>query len=150
MSRKGQRNHQTFWQRHSLSLIAAAILALWLGLYAVSDPESHSGSFFGNAVADWTGLLAMVVATKWFQERGSAQSHQPARAAPGRLRSFLRQHSLTLVLLITGLSWVALFCRLNPQARWGTVVSNLVSEWSQLLGLVLLTKKLGETGSKES
>ena len=32
----------------------------------------------------------------------------------------------------------------------GTVVSNIVSEWSQQIGLVLLTKKLIEPGSKES
>jgi len=30
------------------------------------------------------------------------------------------------------------------------VVGNIVSEWTQIIGLVLLTKKLVETGSKES
>ncbi len=39
---------------------------------------------------------------------------------------------------------------LDPESKWGTVVSNLVSEWSQQIGLVLLTKKLIERGSKES
>jgi hypothetical protein len=29
-------------------------------------------------------------------------------------------------------------------------VGNIVSEWTQILGLVLLTKKLIEAGSKES
>ena len=37
-----------------------------------------------------------------------------------------------------------------PEKIWGSVVSNMVSEWSQQIGLVLLTKKLIETGSKES
>jgi hypothetical protein len=32
----------------------------------------------------------------------------------------------------------------------GTVVSNIVSEWSQQIGLVVLTKKPIERGSKES
>jgi hypothetical protein len=62
----------------------------------------------------------------------------------------LHEHSLTIFLLITGIGCVALFLKVDPDSRWGTVVSNMVSEWSQQIGLVLLTKKLIETGSKES
>ena len=39
---------------------------------------------------------------------------------------------------------------MNPDAKWGQVVGNLVSEWTQILGLVVLTKRLIERGSKES
>jgi hypothetical protein len=38
---------------------------------------------------------------------------------------------------------------LNSEGKWGQVVGN-VSEWTQLFGLVLLTKKLIEDKSKES
>jgi hypothetical protein len=48
------------------------------------------------------------------------------------------------------LGWVILFAHVDPESKWGTVVSNIVSEWSQQLGLVLLTKKLIEPSSKES
>jgi hypothetical protein len=40
--------------------------------------------------------------------------------------------------------------RLDSEARWGSVVGNIVSEWTQILGVVLMTKKLMETGSKGS
>ena len=37
---------------------------------------------------------------------------------------------------------------LNPSGRWGQAVGNIVSEWTQILGLVLMTKRLIEVGSK--
>jgi hypothetical protein len=39
---------------------------------------------------------------------------------------------------------------MDAQGKWGQVVGNIVSEWTQILGLVLLTKRLMETGSKDS
>lgn len=146
---KGQ-SRGPIWKRHSLSLIAAAILAAWVVLYVASDPRSHPGSFFGNAVADWTGVVMTVLATKWFFEKGSRESRQPQRAHHNRLMEFIHEHSLTIFLVLTGLGWVVLFHRVDPDSRWGSVVSNMVSEWSQQIGLVLLTKRLIETGSKES
>ena len=62
---------------------------------------------------------------------------------------FLREHSLTLVLLVTGIGWVVAFRAMNPESKWGQVVGNIVSEWTQILGLVLMTKRLMEVGSKE-
>jgi hypothetical protein len=38
---------------------------------------------------------------------------------------------------------------MDPNSKWGQVVGNIVSEWTQILGLVLLTKRLMERGSKE-
>jgi hypothetical protein len=62
---------------------------------------------------------------------------------------FLREHSLTLVLLVTGIGWVVAFRAMDPESKWGQVVGNIVSEWTQILGLVLMTKRLMEVGSKE-
>jgi hypothetical protein len=39
---------------------------------------------------------------------------------------------------------------MDPHGHWGEVVGNITSEWTQLLGLVLLTKGLFEKGSKDS
>jgi hypothetical protein len=39
---------------------------------------------------------------------------------------------------------------MDSEGKWGEVVGNIVSEWTQLLGLVLLTKRLVEEKSKES
>jgi peptidoglycan/LPS O-acetylase OafA/YrhL len=141
---------QPLWKRHSLSLTATGILTLWFLLYVCSDPKSHAGSFFGNAIADWIGVVITILATKYFFERGSRESRQPKVIHSNRILEFLHEHSLTIFLVITGIGWVTVFLNVDPDSKWGTVVSNLVSEWSQQIGLVLLTKRLIETGSKES
>jgi hypothetical protein len=51
---------------------------------------------------------------------------------------------------VTGIGWAVLFWRMDPQGKWGQVVGNIVSEWLQMAGLVFLTKRLIEKGSKES
>jgi hypothetical protein len=92
-----------------------------------------------------------ILATKWFFEKGSTESRQPKRKhTDGNLHALMHEHSLTIFLLLTGIGWVILFTRVDPEAKWGTVISNIVSEWSQQIGLVLLSKKLIERGSKES
>ena len=149
-NRAADRARKPLWKRHSLSLVAMGVLALWFILYLPSDPKSHLGSFFGNAMADWMGVVITILATKWFFETGSRESRQPRRKYSNRVLEFLHEHSLTLFLLATGLGWVLLFSQVDPEAKWGTVVSNIVSEWSQQIGLVLMTKKLIEPGSKES
>ncbi len=138
------------WKRHSLTIAASAILAVWIILYLISDARSHLGSFFGNAIADWTGVVITITATKWFFEKGSLESRQPPVLYKSRFFEFFHEHSLTIFLFITGVAWVLLYSRVDPESKWGTVVSNVVSEWSQQIGLVLLTKKLVEIGSKES
>ncbi len=141
---------QPLWKRHSLSLAASGVLVLWLVLYLGADPKSRAGSFYGNAIADWTGVVITILATKYFFEKGSRESKQPKIIHKNHFLELLHEHSLTIFLALTGLGWVALFLKVDPESKWGTVVSNLVSEWSQQIGLVLLTKKLIETGSKES
>lgn len=141
---------RSFLKRHALSLISAVILVLWILLYFVSDPSKHWGSFFGNAIADWSGVLVTVLATKHMYEKGSAESRRPPHPLLRPLPEFVRDHSLTIFLLITGIGWVALFAHMDSEAKWGQVVGNIVSEWTQIIGLVLLTKRLVEIHSKES
>jgi len=146
---KRKRTLKQVLKNHSLSLAVLGVLILWIALYSLSDPSTHIGSFFGNAIADWTGVLLTVVLTKHLYEKGSAESKQPKGRLPSAVLELLREHSLTLVLVATGIVWVFVFRAMNPESRWGQVVGNIVSEWTQVLGLVLLTKRLMEVGSKE-
>jgi len=145
---KPRRKPQQFLHKHSLSLAALGIVALLFVLYLGSDPATHLGSFFGNAIADWTGVFVTVVMTKYLYEKGSAESKNPNGKVPSAVAEFLREHSLTLVLAITGIGWVLAFRAMDPGSKWGQVVGNIVSEWTQILGLVLMTKRLIEVGSK--
>jgi len=143
-------NKKSFLRQHSLSLVTAGTLSAWIVLYSRSNPETHFGSFFGNAIADWTGLLVTVLATKYFYEIGSAESRQPPHRWLRPFTKLLQQHSLTIFLLVTGTGWVWLFARCDPMSKWGQVVGNSVSEWTQIFGMVVLTKHLLESHSKES
>ncbi len=139
-----------FLHLHSLGLAAIAILALWIFLYARSDPETRMGSFLGNSVADWSGTLFLVIGTKYFFEAGSAESRRVPRHLKNPVRDFLLRHSLTLFLVVTGVGWFFLYRSQDPHSRWGEVVGNVISEWVQMIGIVFLTKSLLESGSKES
>ena len=127
-----------------------AILGAWIVLYIVSDPSKHLGSFFGNAIADWSGVVVMMFATKYLYERGSAESRRPPRALLSPTWERLRDHSLSIFLLVTGVGWTVLYVLMDSESKWGQVVGNIVSEWTQVLGLVILTKRLIERHSKES
>jgi hypothetical protein len=146
---KHPRTLKQFLQKHSLSLAAMGVVILLIVLYCLSNPETHLGSFFGNAIADWSGVVVTVVMTKYLYEKGSAESKQPKGTLPSAITEFVREHSLTLFLLVTGIGWVIAFRAMRPNSRWGQVVGNIVSEWTQILGLVLMTKRLLEVGSKE-
>ena len=139
-----------FFREHSLSLVAAGILIAWIALYSGSSPDSHVGAFFGNAIADWSGVLVMVFATKFLFEKDSAESRPPPQHVLHSIRNTLLDHSLSVFLVLTGVGWVALYASMRADSKWGQVVGNIVSEWTQLLGLVVLTKRLIERGSKES
>jgi len=62
---------------------------------------------------------------------------------------FLIDHSLTILILLSGAAWVALYVRLPTDGKVGQVVGNIVSEWSQALGIVVITKFARERGSHE-
>lgn len=139
-----------FLKRHSLTFAAVAVLLLWVALYWRADPRTHWGAFFGNAIADWTGVVVTVLGTKFLFEAGSAESRAPRHLWHHKLLAFLQEHSLTIFLVITGGVWVMVYLRHDPEGKWNQVVGNIVSEWTQIIGLVLLTKRLIERGPKES
>ena len=144
------RKKRGFLARHSLSIASIAIFTLWTVLYSLSNPKTHWGSFFGNAIADWSGVVVTVLATKYLYERGSADSREPPRDIQGSIWETARDHSLTIFLLVTGMGWVWVYLHVDPESKWGQVVGNVLSEWTQILALVILTKRLIETHSKES
>jgi hypothetical protein len=144
------RPHLSGLKKHSLGLAVGSIVALWLVLYVRGDSSTRSGAFYGNALADWLGSLMIVIATKYFYELGSAESRKPHPRTRSRFTRFAVDHSLTIVLVVTGVAWAALYTALDPRGKAGQVVGNIVSEWTQLFGLVIMTKYLYEIGSKES
>ena len=145
-----RRRKRGFLHEHSLSIAAVSILILWVCLYSVSSPSTHLGSFFGNAIADWSGVVVMIFATKYLYEKGSDESRRPPRNLLSPVWERLRDHSLSIFLVVTGIGWVAIYVSMDSEAKWGQVVGNVVSEWTQIFGLVLLTKRLIERHSKES
>jgi hypothetical protein len=144
-----RRKSSSFLQEHSLSLTLAAILVFLLLMYRRSDPSTHLGSFFGNAIADWLGVLVFVLATKYCFEIGSGESRRPARHFHERVARLLINHSLSIALALTGAALVVVYLRSDANSRWGQVIGNIVSAWAQVLGLVIITKYAWETGSKE-
>jgi hypothetical protein len=151
MAKKRKRSKKrSFLAEHSLSIASLAVLALWIGLYRGADERTHLGSFFGNAIADWIGVVVMVLGTKHLYEKGSAESREPPHPLLAPVWETLRDHSLTIFLVITGIGWAVLFARVDALSKWGQVVGNTLSEWTQLLGLVWMTKVLFERHSKES
>ena len=140
----------SFWHRHGLGIVSGMILLTWAILYLFANPETHWGSFFGNAIADWTGVVVMIYGTKYLYEIGSQESRRPSPKHLKPLLLWMYDHSLSIFLVITGIGWIVLFAHSDPQGKWGQVVGNIVSEWTQIFGLVILTKKLIEWGSKES
>lgn len=135
---------KSFVRDHSLSLTSAAILILWIFLYKFSSEKTHLGSFFGNAIADWAGVVVTIFATKYLYEKGSTESRPLPKTVLRPALEILRDHSLTIFLAITGIGWVIAFARMDSESKWGQVVGNVVSEWTQIFGLVLLTKKMIE------
>ena len=147
---KQTRKPKSLLRKHSLSLSVLGVVLALIVLYSKSDSSTHIGSFFGNAIADWTGVFVTVVMTKFLYEKGSAESKQPKGILPSAVMELLREHSLTIFLVITGIAWVLIFRAMDSESKWGQVVGNIVSEWVQMGGLVFLTKRLVEKGSKES
>jgi hypothetical protein len=145
-----RRHRSSFLYRHSLSFVAVGLLIVWIIGYRMSDPKTHLGAFFGNAIADWSGSVIIILGTKFFYEVGSAESW-PVKGKEGNAwLNTLHRHSLLIFIIVTGIGWAILFLRMNPNSKWGQVVGNVVSEWVQMAGLVFLTKRLVEIGSKES
>jgi len=143
------RHVRKLWESHSLSLVVLGFVALWIFLYVESDPSSHPGAFYGNAIADWTGTFIILLVTKYLHERGSTESRPFKDKAKTPLTRFLAEHSLSLFLLFCVLAAGEIFLTLDPNSRWGAVAGNVLSQFVQLLGLVLLTKKLFEKNTNK-
>jgi len=146
---EAQVHKRSFLHQHSLSISATAVLLLWICLYTVSSPSTHIGSFFGNAIADWSGVVVTILATKYLYEKDSAESRPLPKNLLKPVLEFLRDHGLSIFLLITGVGWVILYIVMDSESKWGQVVGNIVSEWTQIFGLVLLTKHMIERHSRE-
>ena len=147
---RSRRQKHGFLYEHSLSIASIVIVLAWIVLYSVSNPSTHIGSFFGNAIADWTGVVVTVLATKYLYERNSAESRPLPKTILKPRSNFMRDHSLSIFLLITGVGWIVLFILMDANSKWGQVVGNIVSEWTQIFGLVILTTHMIEKHSKES
>jgi len=139
-----------FLRKHSLGLTLAGVVIGWLLLYSRADPQTHLGTLYGNAVADWLGTLIIVVATKYLYEIGSSESHQPHPRSRRALVRFVIEHSLTIGLVVTGILWALLYARREPDSKTGELIGNIVSQWTQIIGIVMITKYTREIGSKES
>ena len=143
-------SRRKFLRRHSLSIVAILLLTIWIGGYDLLDPKTHLGAFFGNAIADWSGSVVIILGTKFLYEVGSAESRKSSKREPTPFLDLLHRHSLLIFLVVTGIAWAILFVKMDTESKWGQVVGNIVSEWVQMTGLVFLTKRLVEIGSKES
>jgi hypothetical protein len=149
MSSHRKKKQKSFWRRHSLSIVTLGLLMTWVLCYSYSDPDTHLGSFFGNAIADWSGSVIIIFGTKYLLEYHSAESRRVRGRIHNPALDFLWRHSLLIFIGLTGAGWAVLFWRMDAQSKWGQVVGNVVSEWVQMGGLVFLTKSLVEKGSKE-
>jgi len=111
------RHRHWFLYRHSLSMVAVGLLIVWIVGYRMLDPKTHLGAFFGNAIADWSGSVVIILGTKFLYEVGSPEN----RPAKGKQRSawldFLHRHSLLIFIVITGIGWTFLFLLMNPESK---------------------------------
>src|SRR5579862_6933712 len=106
-----QRKKHGFLYEHSLGIASIAIVTLWIILYSFSNPSTHFGSFYGNAIADWSGVVVTVLATKYLYEKGSVESRRPPQTALSPVLDWLVCHSLSIFLALTGIAWVVLYIK---------------------------------------
>src|SRR5438477_320749 len=69
-----RRHQRSFLKQHSLSLVAVTLLIVWIVGYRMLDPATHLGAFFGNAIADWSGSIVIILGTDLLYEVRSAES----------------------------------------------------------------------------
>jgi hypothetical protein len=145
---KSRKKH--WLHEHSLSIVTILLLLAWIVGYSYNSPESRLGAFFGNSIADWSGSVVIILGTKFLYEIGSAESRPLKNRKDNRWLELLYEHSLLIFLAITGIGWLVWYQQVDPNGKWGQVVGNIISEWLQMAGLVFMTKRLIERGSKES
>jgi len=87
---------KTFFERHGLAIATAGILMLGSSCTASATRAAYRLVFW-NAIADWTGVVVMVLATKIFTSAAPVKAKSPGKTA-NRALEFLREHSLTIFL----------------------------------------------------
>lgn len=145
----GTKKKKHWLHEHSLSIVSILLLLGWIAAFSRTT-SGRWNDFFGNSIADWSGSVVIILGTKFLYEIGSAES-RPFKSWKGnRWLDFLFEHSLLIFLAVTGIGWLVCYLRMEPNGKWEQVVGNIVSEWLQIAGLVFMTKRLIERGSKES
>ena|SRR5947208_16776248 len=86
--------------------------------------QTHLGAFYGNAIADWLGVFVFVLATKYFFETGSDESRKPAAHFHLRVARMLLNHSLTIVLRLTGIAWIVVYAHSEVNSTAGQVIGS--------------------------
>jgi hypothetical protein len=137
-------HERSFMHRHSLSFGAGVILLSWILFYLPANPDTHWGSFFGNAIADWSGVVASIICTRILYERGAPDCRHLHTKEKNPVIRWIKTHSLTTFFGVTLIGWIILFAKMPANSKWGQVVGNVVSEWTQILGMIWLTKALFE------
>ena len=146
---KSRKRH--WLHEHSLSIVSILLLLAWIIGYSLAALR-HRASALSLETRSRIGAVPsfIILGTKFLYEIGSAESRPIKNRKSNRWLELLYEHSLLIFLAVTGIGWLVLYLRMNPEDKWGQVVGNIVSEWLQMAGLVFLTKRLIERGSKES
>src|SRR4029450_4585342 len=123
-----RRHKRSFLYRHSLIFVAIGLLIVWIAGYRFFDPKTHLGAFFGNAIADWSGSVVIILGTKFLYEVGSPESRPvKGKERPAWLNT-LHRHSLLIFIIVTGIGWTILFLRMKSTANgvrsWATSCRN--------------------------
>ena len=132
------KRRKSFLHRHSLSLVTAFVLCTWITLYIRFNPSTHWAP--SSATQSPTGLA--------FSSQSSPRSicSRSVRWRAGCPPPWLRPvaHWRILVEHLSGdhRCWVDMAVRQIDPNSWGQVAGNIVSEWTQIFGMVWLTKKL--------
>ncbi len=145
----GEEPNRNFIQRHQLTLVACVVLLSWIIFYLPSNPDTHLGSFFGNAIADWSGVVASIICTRILYERGAPGCRHRKAKDPNPVIRWIKNHTLTVFFGVTWIGWIVLFENMSATSKWGQVVGNVVSEWTQILGMIWLTKLFYEEQVKK-
>ncbi|MGI8433066.1 MAG: hypothetical protein ACR2MW_12345, partial [Chthoniobacterales bacterium] len=88
-AKKRPRPPRSWFYRHSLSLVALTLLLLWIVGYIWLDPKGRLSAFCGNAIADWSGSVVIILGTKFFYEIGSKESRPIRRQRANKVANFL-------------------------------------------------------------
>src|SRR5258705_7948225 len=90
-------------------MVAVGLLIVWIVGYRMLDPKTHLGAFFGNAIADWSGSVVIILGTKFLYEIGSGESRPVKGIQRFAWLDFLHRHSLLIFIVIPGIGWALLF-----------------------------------------